>query len=72
MAKKRAKGSPRDQAFADFADALGRYLASIGWSAVVVGRPRIQQQPLARAFNYEFVVDFTGGEKRGKDVRGED
>lgn len=51
-------------AFNDMADAIGKYLKSIGWSALVVGRPRIQQQPLAREFNYEFVVDFTGGKRK--------
>lgn len=50
-------------AFVTFSDALAVYLQSIGWNAVVVGRPRIQQEPHAREFNFEFVVEFTGGKK---------
>lgn len=53
-----------DAAFTRLSTALGEYLETIGWSAVVVGRPRIQQQPLAQEFNYEFVVDFTGGKRK--------
>lgn len=53
-------------AFNDMADAIGKYLKTIGWSALVVGRPRVQQQPLARNFNFEFVVEFTGGKKKAR------
>ena len=40
---------------------LNRYLATVGWYAVVVGQTRIQQPPGEGKFNYEFVVRFTGG-----------
>jgi hypothetical protein len=53
-----------DAAFTRLSTALAEYLDAIGWSALVVGRPRIQQQPGALEFNYEFVVDFTGGTKK--------
>lgn len=43
---------------------IAKYLEHVGWSALVIGHARIQQQPLARKFNYEFVVDFTGGKKK--------
>ncbi len=48
-------------AFITFSDALGVYLETLGWRAIVVGSPRVQQQPGERDFNYEFVVRFTGG-----------
>lgn len=51
-------------AFNDLAGAIGQYLKTVGWTALVVGRPRIQQQPLAREFNFEFVVDITGRKKK--------
>ncbi len=54
----------RAEVFKRFADALAVYLEAVGWRAIVVGHPRIQQQPDARAMNYEFVVQFTGGKKR--------
>jgi hypothetical protein len=55
-----------DAAFTRLSSALGEYLEAQGWSALVVGRPRIQQQPGAREFNYEFVMDFTGGKKKDR------
>jgi hypothetical protein len=39
-------------------------LESVGWSALIIGRARVQQQIGARKMNYEFVVDFTGGKKQ--------
>lgn len=45
---------------------IGRYLDAVGWSALVIGRARVQQQPGARKLNYEFVVDFTSGKKKAK------
>lgn len=52
-----------EAAFSALATAVGAYLTSIGWSALVVGNPRVQQQPLARPMNFEFVVQFTGGKR---------
>lgn len=60
MTKKKQLFTDADAAFTRLSTALGEYLEAIGWSALVVGRPRVQQQPLARKFNHEFVVDFTG------------
>jgi len=54
----------KDDAFGPLAFAVGDYLKSLGWTALVVGSPRIQQQPGDREFNYEFVVRFTGGKKK--------
>ncbi len=54
----------RQDPFGRLAIAIGDYLDTIGWSAVIVGRPRIQQQPLANKFNYEFVLDFSGSQKK--------
>jgi hypothetical protein len=51
------------ETFKALADAIGAYLEAVGWKALVVGHPRIQQQPGERAMNYEFVVRFTGGRK---------
>lgn len=45
---------------------INRYLNTVGWSALVIGRARVQQQPGARKFNFEFVVDFTGGKKKAQ------
>jgi len=51
-------------AFNAFADAIGTYLTSIGWSAAVVASPRIQQQPEnAASLRYELVVQFTGAKR---------
>jgi hypothetical protein len=53
-------------AFNRLADAFSGYLKTIGWSALVVGSPRIQKPPGEREFNYEFVLRFTGGKiKKG-------
>lgn len=57
MAKKKRPATPFDR----LAVAIGAYLETIGWRAIVVGNPRVQQQPTEREFNYEFVVRFTGG-----------
>jgi hypothetical protein len=50
--------------FDDLASALLVYLKSIGWTALVIGSPRIQHQPDEAPLNYEFVVRFTGGQKK--------
>jgi len=61
----RTSDAAADAAFNDLAEALRCYLEAKDWKALVVGRPRIQQQPGAREFDYEFVVEFTGGKRRG-------
>jgi len=58
------------EAFIDLAEALARYLEAQGWAALVVGDARIQPAPDGRDFHYEFVVRFTGGQKRGAVSRG--
>ena len=40
--------------------ALQAYLETKGWSVVMVGNSRVQQQPYAGKFKYEFVVEFVG------------
>jgi len=44
--------------------ALQAYLETKGWSVVIVGNPRVQQQPYAGKFNYEFVVKFSGSQQK--------
>jgi hypothetical protein len=51
------------EAFKHLADAVGVYLAAVGWRALLVGNPRVEQQPGDRQFNYEFVVRFTGSKE---------
>jgi hypothetical protein len=51
----------RRRAFIKVTDAVSVYLKEFGWSVIVAGRPRVQRQPDARDFSYEFVLDFTGG-----------
>ena len=66
---KRAKASLRyirRDPFGRLTLEIGRYLDTVGWSAFVIGRARVQQQPGARMLNYEFVVDFTGRKKKAK------
>lgn len=43
--------------------AVSNYLIVGGWNVSVIGSPRIQQQPDARKFNYEFVLQFTGSKR---------
>jgi hypothetical protein len=45
---------------------IGKYLETVGWTALVVGNPRIQQQAGEQKMNYEFVVKFTGGKKKAE------
>jgi hypothetical protein len=54
----------RRDPFGRLTQEINRYLNTVGWSAVVIGRARVQQQPGAREFTYEFVVDFTGGKTK--------
>ena len=52
------------EAFRAMAEAVSSYLETVGWRAVVVGSPRIEQPHGSRALNYEFVLRFTGGKKQ--------
>jgi hypothetical protein len=69
---RRRRLSPKDVAhrrrlrrdpFGRLAVALGDYLETVGWRAIVVGRHEIRG-PDGAPFNYEFVIKFTGGEKK--------
>lgn len=65
---KRAPVSERaaHEAFPELAAAIEIYLEAVGWRAVLVSAPRVQQQFNARKYNYEFVVQFTGGKVQAK------
>jgi hypothetical protein len=49
--------------FGRLALALGGYLESIGWRALVVGSPQVRggEPGVSRIGHFEFVVTFTGG-----------
>jgi hypothetical protein len=61
--RKRRRRMRRDP-FGRLALAVGDYLDAVGWKALVVGDPRIQQPLDAPEFAYELVVRFTGGRKK--------
>lgn len=58
---KRAKALRRDP-FGRLGLAVQAYLRTRGWSVVIVGPVRVQQQPHAGKFKYEFVLEFGGGQ----------
>lgn len=71
MTKKRAprRRRPKDpplQALHDLANAIGAYLKTIGWTAVVVGSPAILGEDAGGLGRFQFVVTFTGGRTRKK------
>jgi len=41
-------------------NAIGPYLESIGWRALVAGVDRVQQEAGSLKYNYELVIKFTG------------
>lgn len=49
--------------------AVGDYLKTVGWTALIVGSPSIRGDG-ERLANFEFVVKCTGGkiQKKGKDA----
>lgn len=53
--KKRTTTDPLEQ--------IAKYIESKGWSVIVIGPAKIQQQIGAPEFNFEFVVNFTGAKK---------
>lgn len=55
----------RREPFGRLGLALEDYLATKGWSVLVVGSPRIEQAPdYPGSFNYTFCVRFTGAQKK--------
>ncbi len=60
-AKRRAM---RRDPFGRLAIAVGDYLESIGWSAVVVGTPTIIGEDAGGVGRFQFLVTFTGGRTR--------
>lgn len=54
----------RREPFGRLGLALQAYLKTRGWSVIVVGNPRIEKPGGSLEFNYEFVLPFTGGEKK--------
>ena len=58
--KKRKRQTDKEKAFAQMVEAIAIFLSTVGWQAIVIGEPRIQQRPGAGQFNYEFAVRFTG------------
>lgn len=69
MADRTSPGAQR-RAFSDLSVAIGEYLETLDWHALVVGPARIQQQPFARALQFELVVQFTGHGPRKPTRRG--
>lgn len=55
------------EAFNKMADAIGAYLETVGWKAMVIGGNKIQQPIGSAKMNFEFVVTFTGGKKKNAD-----
>lgn len=65
MTKKR-KRTAKDAAFFTLANAIGAYLDTVGWRALVIGNAEIRgvdRGPEIRVGRFEFVVKFTGGKK---------
>jgi hypothetical protein len=50
----------QQRAFDRMAKEVGKFLQTIGWKALVIGIPRVQQQPGELKYNFEFVMRFTG------------
>lgn len=62
--RKRVRDPFGSDPFGRFVRGFARYMDSIGWSVLVAGNPRIQHQPGDRPMNHEFVLRFTGLEKK--------
>lgn len=61
---KRKKRTTKKDVVADrMLTATAKFLEKQGWKVLVIGSPRIMQQPGELAFNYEFVLRFTGKKK---------
>lgn len=58
--KKRAVTKPDGHAMLG---SVAKYLEKKGWKVLVIGSPRIEQQPGDLQFNYEFILRFTGKKK---------
>lgn len=47
----------------DMLNSVAKFLEKNGWKVLVIGSPKIQQPIGNFAFNYEFVLSFTGKKK---------
>ena len=63
MADRPSKEAAR-LAFVDLTNAMAQYLATQGWTALVAGPARVQQQQDARPNHFELVITFTGGQTK--------
>lgn len=61
------KAKPQPDPFFVFGRALAEYLETIGWRAIVAGRPRIRGIEKTGLANYTFEVDFSGFNLKGDD-----
>ncbi len=61
MATRKTKRDKKTLAFDRLAIASGKYLATIGWTAIVLGPVQIERFPLDAAHKYRLVLDFLGG-----------
>lgn len=56
----RKRKTETEKAFERMVEAIAIFLSTVGWQAIVIGNPRIEQKPGAAKFNYEFTLRFTG------------
>jgi hypothetical protein len=45
---------------------VGRYLETVGWRAVLIGKAQVRGFETKGVGRYEFVVEFSGGRKEGE------
>ena len=57
------KRKPAPDEFTKMSLSVARYLKTRGWYMVMSGPAQVEQEPMARKFNYRFVLAFTGGKR---------
>lgn len=62
--RRRQPPDPALQPFHELAGAVGKYLESIGWTALVVGNPAILGDDTGGVGRFQLLVTFTGGRRR--------
>lgn len=62
---KRKKSVAKKNVIDPMLSAVAEFLERREWKVLVIGSPRIQQQPGDLQFNYEFVLKFTGKKLNG-------
>lgn len=62
---KRKKRVAKKNVIDPMLSAVAEFLERRGWKVLVIGSPRIQQQPGDLQLNYEFVLKFTGKKLNG-------